>query len=189
LVLDSDPAHLAARCGASIDESQLSLDYWGAKVHITWPGLMATSDQGQELSTFDHAMLLYYLAQADGAPMADRWIAFRELPDGAFYHQAFTGYSGNQLAASFGSRPNDFAAAAQAMHGIRLTGLTEFAFAFQPLPRLRLAAALYPGDEDFPAQASILFDAAASHYMVIDGLALLGAGLARRLQKLDPQAG
>jgi len=187
-VLAHDPIQLAARCGASFNESQLSFAYWGAHVHITWPALTAESDQGHALSTFDHAMLLYYLSQADGTPQADRWIAFRELPDGAFYHQAFTGYSGNQLAAAFGSRPDDFTTAAQAMHGIRLTAFAEHAFAFQALPRIRLAAALYPGDEDFPAKAAVLFDAAASHYMVTDGLALLGAGLARRLQKLDPQA-
>jgi len=188
VVLTQEPVQLAARCGASFDSGRLSLTYWGAHVHITWPALTAESDQGHALSTFDHAMLLYYLAQADGAPMADRWIAFRELPDGAFYHQAFTGYSGNQLAQTFGDRPDDFAAAALALNGLRLPALAEHAFAFQALPHIRLAAALYPGDEDFPAKAAVLFDAAASHYMVTDGLALLGAGLARRLQKLDPQA-
>jgi hypothetical protein len=51
------------------------------------------------------------------------------------------------------------------------------------LPRIQLAAILWPGDEEFPARASVLFDGAASHYMTIDGLALLGAGLARRLEK------
>jgi hypothetical protein len=48
---------------------------------------------------------------------------------------------------------------------------------------IRLACALWPGDEDFPSKASILFDASASHYMPTDGLALLGSGLARRLIK------
>jgi len=52
-----------------------------------------------------------------------------------------------------------------------------------PLPRIRLASILYPGDDEFPARASVLFDAAASHYMTTDGLALLGAGLVGRLIK------
>ncbi len=67
--------------------------------------------------------------------------------------------------------------------GISLTGLPGLAFAFQPLPRIRLAAILYPGDEEFAARASVLFDAAASHYMTTDGLALLGSGLVGRLIK------
>ena len=49
------------------------------------------------------------------------------------------------------------------------------------MPRLPLAAALWPGDEDLPGRAAILFDASASHYLTTDGLALLGSGLASRL--------
>ena len=61
--------------------------------------------------------------------------------------------------------------------------MAEHAYGFQPLPRIRLAAVLWPGDEDFPTRASVLFDAASNHYMTIDGLALLGSGLASRLAK------
>ena len=43
-------------------------------------------------------MILYYLSYADGTPLADRWIGYRELPDGTFYSQAFQGYSGDRLA-------------------------------------------------------------------------------------------
>ena len=62
-----------------------------------------------------------------------------------------------------------------------LSALPGVAYAFQPLPRIRLASILYLGDEEFPARAMVLFDAAASHYMTTDGLALLGAGLVGRL--------
>ena len=48
---------------------------------------------------------------------------------------------------------------------------------------LYLAATLWLGDDEFPAKASVLFDAASGHYMTIDGLALLGSGLSRRLIK------
>ena len=128
-------------------------------------------------------MLIFYLQTADGAPMADRWISFRELPNGGFYHQAFQGYSGNRVAGAFGESPDLFDAAAKSLGGWRLTGLAEHAFAFQPLPRVRLAVVLWPGDEDFPTKVSVLFDASASHYMTTDGLALLGSGLTGRLIK------
>ena len=41
----------------------------------------------------------------------------------------------------------------------------------------------WPGDEEFPSRASILFDPADIHYLPIDGLALMGSGLAGRLLK------
>jgi hypothetical protein len=113
--------------------------------------------------------------------MADHWIGYRELPGGNFYSQAFQGYSGDRLARIYGEQPEAYEQAAQKLEGVRLTGLPDIAHAFLPLPRIRLASILYPGDEEFPARASVLFDLAASHYMTTDGLALLGAGLVGRL--------
>jgi hypothetical protein len=83
----------------------------------------------------------------------------------------------------YGEKSEAFRQAAHSLQGQSLTSLPGIAFAFLPLPRIRLAAILYPGDEEFSARGSILFDAAACHYMTTDGLALLGAGLAGRLIK------
>lgn len=178
------PQRIAGRTGAEITPDGIQFLYWDQPVHISWPALHATRPpDGDPVSTFDAAMLMYYLHTADGAPMADSWIGFRELPDGAFYAQAFQGYSGNRVAQHFSDDPNRFHAAAQALDGWHLSALADYAYAFRPLPRIRLAAILWPGDEEFPTKASILFDAASHHYMTTDGLALLGAGLARRLEK------
>lgn len=181
-----DPHHVAACSGAEISEAGLRLRYWSNPILVTLPEWQVIRAEGEPCPTFDAGMLLYYLSTADGSPLADRWIAFRELPDGGFYHQAFQGYSGDLLARAIGQQPEALEAAAEALGGIRLPHLAPAAFTFTPLPRVRLAAALWPGDEDFPARASILFDAAASHYLPTDGLALLGAGLARRLIRAVP---
>ena len=174
--------HLAALVEASLESASLRLMYWGRAIEISWPELeLRWIDDGQVLSTFDTAMILYYLDAADGTSLADRWISFRELPNGAFYHQAFQGYSGDLLANRFGENLHDLERAASTLGGVRLPDLAPTAYSFQPLPRLRLAAAMWPGDDDFHTRASILFDAACSHAMTTDGLALLGSGLARRL--------
>ncbi len=176
--------HVAALCGGTLQEPGILLAYWDRETIIVWPELTATYlESKEESSTFDTAMLLYYLTCADGTPMADKWIGFRELPDGGFYHQAFQGYSGNKIADQFGEDPDRYTAASNALGGGALPALAPYAFSFSPLPMIRLACALWPGDDDFPSKASILFDASASHYMPTDGLALLGSGLARRLIK------
>ncbi len=178
------PQILADRCGGTYHNQQVLISYWGRPVSLSWPELSARYEpDGPELVVFDTAMLLYYLVTADGSGMADRWIGYRELPDGAFYANAFQGYSGNRLAHSFGERPQAYTSAAQALGGTSLSGLPGLAYAFQPLPRIRLATVLYPGDEEFPARGIVLFDAAASHYMPTDGLALLGSGIVSRLIK------
>ncbi len=178
----TQPGRVAANCGAGLSDQHIRLSYWGREVAISWPELKASYlADGTPCSVYDEGMLLYYLRQADGTPMADHWIGYRELPGGSFYSQAFQGYSGDRLARAYGDQPEAYTAAATALQGVALTGLPGLAYAFLPLPRIRLASILYPGDEEFAARASVLFDAAASHYMTTDGLALLGAGLVGRL--------
>lgn len=174
----------AVRCGGRVVGSELHLNYWQGKVGFDWETQQARFLPGGEAcSVFDTTLLLYYLKFADGTLMADRWISFRELPGGAFYNQAFQGYSGNRMAQVFGADLEGFHRAAKKLDGIHLSGLTDCAYAFQPLPCIRLAAVLWPGDEEFPTQGSVLFDAAAGHYLPTDGLAILGSGLVSRLVK------
>jgi len=176
------PTQLAARCGGQWVESEVRLRYWGQELAVSWPSLEASQlENGKPCSTFDTAMLLYYLVTADGAALAGKWIGFRELPGGTFYNQAFQGYSGGPLGRALSNRPAEFERAAAGLNGTRVADLAPHAFRFLPLPRLPLAAALWPGDEDLPGRAAILFDASASHYLTTDGLALLGSGLASRL--------
>ena len=183
-VIALQPQALAYRCGGIFQDGQLVLTYWGRQVAIGWPDLQARFLTGEACPVFDTTLLLFYLRSADGEPLGDRWISFRELPGGAFYHQAYQGYSGDQMARYFVDRQAAFHEAARALDGVHLQSLAEFAYAFLPLPRIRLAAILWPGDEEFPTRGQVLFDAAASHYMTTDGLAILGAGLARRLERV-----
>jgi hypothetical protein len=183
------PQHMAELSRARWETGRICLTYWGRPVAVSFPALRASyTDDGLDLPTFDLAMLLFYLDTADGTPPTGRWIGYRELPGGLFYHQAFQGYSGDRLARAFGGDPAAFVRAGLAIGGALLPELGPSAAAFDPLPGLRLAAILWPGDEEFPARAAILFDAAAHHYLPTDGLALIGAGLTGRLLKANPPA-
>lgn len=179
--------HLALCTGAKLEGEALVFPYWDRQVSVTWPDLEAIyQPELENCSVFDLGMLLYYLHTADGIDLADRWISFRELPDGSFYNQAFQGYSGKRVAEHFGEDLEAFHAATRQLGGFQLTALAPAAYAFTPLPRIRLALALWPGDDDFPSHATVLFDAHSHHYMTTDGLALLGSGLARRVIRAGP---
>jgi hypothetical protein len=182
-----NPGRLAVNCGAELVAQKIRLSYWGKLVEISCADYIARNvSDGTECSVYDEGMLLYYLREADGTPLADHWIGYRELPGGNFYSQAFQGYSGDRLARIYGESPEAYEKAAISLGGVSLPTMPGLSYAYLPLPRIRLASILYPGDDEFPARASVLFDAAASHYMTTDGLALLGAGLVGRLiQKIE----
>ena len=96
-----DPGLLAARSAAvytSIEEGtgRFDLAMWGRKVHVSYPDFTVLDEHGQPLDVLSTALLLYYFDRSDSTPIAGRWIAFSELPDGRFYAQAFQGYTGNK---------------------------------------------------------------------------------------------
>jgi len=182
----ADPGAVASRVGGRWGDGVIVVDYWGQAACIPWSTLQPVGESGEPLSSFDAAMLMHHLRSSDGAAPVGRWISFRELPGGDFYHQAYSGYTGGRLARAFGPRPDEFDRAASSF-GDRLEAPAPHAWRFTPLPRVLLAACLWPGDDEVSAQASVLFDEHASRQLPIDCLALLGAGLTGRLLRAAGQ--
>jgi hypothetical protein len=54
-------------------------------------------------------------------------------------------------------------------------------YEFRVLPSVWLAVIYWAGDDEFPARAYVLFDAAAGNYLSTDGLAMLGSHLVNQL--------
>ena len=183
---DRRPEHIAAASGITWDAqaAEFRLRCLNQTYRITWPDLIAyPAEADQPCAANLQGLFLYYLTTADGTPLASRWIAFRELPDGWLYHQAFQGYTGDALVHTFGNELRAFALAAEHIGG-RPEPVGDVGYAFDALPRIRLAVAYWAGDEEFPPHAQMLFDAAASHYLPTDGLAVLGHWLVHRLQAM-----
>ncbi|MGC8779947.1 MAG: DUF3786 domain-containing protein, partial [Anaerolineae bacterium] len=149
---------------------------------VAAPGPGPTEEPPREAHVSIQIVLLHYLLTADGTPPADRWITFRELPDGLFYAQAFAGHAEGVLAEKLGAHLARFKQAAEALGGAALD-LADASYRFQALPRVAVAVLLWEGDEDFPAQARILFDAHAGHYLPTEDLAGIGDWLAHRLTR------
>jgi hypothetical protein len=185
------PESLAARTGSiyaskGSKSGEFKLSFWSREIRLQFPEFTGNfTDTGEVLSTFDRTMLAYYFDVSDGAPMTGEWISFNQIPGGLFYALAFQGYSGDELAKSFGNDSEAFIEA-----NTRINGRREFfgnlAFSYQVLPRVPLMVVCWLGDEDFPPSYRILFDSNAHHHLVTDAYAILGSNLTRRLIKAKP---
>jgi hypothetical protein len=177
-----------ARTGCSLHEDKLHLrllwnDYAVAPATGAVTSLAAHADPP---SAFTQALILSYLVTADGTPPSGHWIAYRDLPDGMFYAQAFRGYAEARLVRELG----DDALARLASRAAQLDGapipIGDAGYAFRILPRVDLGAVFWLGDEDLPSRTSILFEDTAPHYMSTDGLAVLGSHLVDALLQPAP---
>lgn len=184
---EANLADLAGRTGAAYHQStgEMGIPLFGKRLIIT-PELMVLEEKSREKAGLNtQALLLYHLTCSDGVLVTGRWISFRELPDGGFYHQAFQGYTGHQLAKTFQNDIGGLKSAALSLGG-RPEAMGDLAFSFRALPRVPVALIYWLGDEDFPASARILFDASAGHHLPTDACALLGSTLTRRLIPQKP---
>jgi len=190
---DMVPPLVAYRSGAAYrpcvigaggaETGEFTLSFWDEDYAVTWPhGSVHRVDSRQPPPITTQILLLHYLIKADGIPLADRWVAFREFADGLMYDSAFQRRSGDRIAARFGRDRERFIQAARALGGIRLT-YGDASFMFRLLPRLPVAVILHQADDEFSAAANVLFDATAEHYLDIEDLAVLGGMVASRLIK------
>jgi len=183
----ADPARCAALAGCAQSPQGIVVPFFGRPHIVTHPegDVRAVNPAHAEEPPRDahvsiQIVVLHHLLTADGTPPADRWLAFRELPDGLFYAQAFAGHAEGLLAEKLGANLDGFRRAAESLGGSPLD-LANAAYRFQAFPRLAVAVLLWEGDEDFPAQARILFDAHAGHYLPTEDLAGIGDWLAHHL--------
>ena len=168
---------VAQRSGGVFDGNAIRLMVWGKEFTITQSDCIVRDADGTEARMDRQALVLMYLNTADGTPRAGKWLRYRELPGGMFYSQAFRGYAEERLAKAFHGEPEKFAHAATQIGGARVSFGNSEAFEFIAMPRIHIAAVLWSGDEDFPTAATILFDAASSHYLPTDVVGALGSQL------------
>lgn len=176
-----DPYGAALRAGAEVvggaAGAEVEVCYWGRRVRVACGTGQVAAAAGEALPLPVQLLVLHYLITADGTPLADRWLSFRDLPDGRFYDAAFRRRACFPLAQAFGERRDLFLAAGRRLEGRPLT-YGDASFMFQVLPRVRVAAVLYTQDDEFPADANVLFDASLRHYLPIEDVAVLGGMVA-----------
>jgi len=182
--LDPYIASYKAACDFRPEEEggRFLIRFFGDDYVVRFPEISVHTDDGREPDVATRLIILHYLIHADGAPPADQWIAFRELPSGRVYDSAFQGRSSLRLVRTFGMDEKGFTAAANALGGDPLT-FGDASFMFRLLPRVSMAVILHLGDEEFGPNVTALFDAAASHSRPIEDLAVLGGMLASKLIK------
>lgn len=181
-----DPGLVAARSGVSYltldpEHGEFHFLFFGKAVTLTWPNLTGYSDTDDELPPIIQALLLYYLITADGTAPTGKWVSFADLPAGRMYNAAYQGYSGDEVVKEFGLDLLAFSSACLKAGGTPVE-IGSASFMFEALPHVPLLITYWLGDEDFPSSCKILFDSSATHYLPIDGCAIIGSMLAGKLR-------
>ena len=119
-----------------------------------------------EVDLFSSSLILHYLLNADGTPLRGEWISYRELPDGLFYSNTIPGI----LKPLINKYENDgklFLKKAVQMGGV-INDNFKFSAVIYPFKMFPTLIIFEEKSEEFDADARVLFDRSASHYLKTD---------------------
>lgn len=169
-----EPEQMAAQSGCPFDPV-LSVFYVTLLDHpftVSFPaGSVKYQDTDLEPYFVLQIIMINYLSRADGTPLSYNFVPYRSLDGGAVYADAFFKTAVWPLTQAFGSCPELLVLAAAPYGGIPYPQGTGTGVLLYLLPRVPLLYKIWPGEEEFPAQANILFDATANHYLHTEDLA------------------
>jgi len=162
----------------------ISLDYLNRSYRISLPDIeISLADSDEEVPLRDKILLLHYIIQAKGTPLANKSIAYKELPEGVGYFRTFHKRAIKPLVDHFGSQPEKLLDIAKELGGAK-AAVGDVAVTINAFKRVPITFVLWRGDEEFPPDGSIMFDATVSDYLPIEDINVLSERIAWKLVRL-----
>ena len=161
----------------------IAVEYLNQSYQITLPGIeISLVDSEAEVPVKDKILILHYLTLAKGTPAANKYIAFKDLPEGANYFPTFSKRSIEPLVSYFGRESHRLIDVASRLGGRRVD-YGDVAVAISAFPRVPVTLVLWQGDDEFPPRGNIIFDATISDYLYTYDIIVICETIAWKLVK------
>jgi len=115
-----------------------------------------------------------------GAKRTHNWVPFYQLQNASPFTAAFDKGILKPLAASFNGKEQQLCHALKRMSGVSLAA-NHTAMEVKAFECIPIRVLFWEGDEDFPAQANLLFDESATDYNHVESIVTIASSLLHRL--------
>ena len=167
---------IAGRSGfALIGEENLRIPFLDRVYTISYPDFTFSdaTDASAEVPLQEQVLLLHYLLGCQ-PKLTGQWVAYREIPGAGFYYGAFVKRAIDPLKKVFGQNVQALKKAADRL-GATPVDTGQAAYRLDVLPYAPIQIIVWEGDDEFPAEANILFDASIGDYLSPEDAAWLGS--------------
>ncbi|MFH0958041.1 MAG: DUF3786 domain-containing protein [Pseudomonadota bacterium] len=182
-----DPAWTANQAGASLSGQNLLLPHLNMNIQLDLKTKkFSIQGTGEEAPIWLSILSLHYLNSARGEKPRGRLKHFREFKDGTFYEAAFNRRTKEILIAVFGKDPSPMIGAGLTLGGKALDN-GDAAIELQYFPFLPITCVIWKGDDEFPPEASVLFDETAGLYFSAEDMAVAAQMAVLELMRHSPK--
>lgn len=185
IYLEMDHEELIQRFHLESDEEAMYVIYFHEKYRLDKKSGMLTLDSDPDrILSFNTVMSIYNLFyySRPGAKIKGEFVPYRQVKRAAPFAPAFQRTVVNPLAGKFNGRQELLEKACKAMGGVPIrqgdVGYQLNAFNCIPVQVL-----FWDGDDEFEAQANILFDADITDFLHEESVCCIGSDLVRRLSE------
>lgn len=169
-----DPGRLAVKAGARYQDRRIIVPHLDRELVLNVESQQFhVKETGEEAPIWLAILTLHYLNNADGRQPTGKLKHFREFKDGHFYEPAFNRRTKEILVSVFGQDPAGMIAAGERLKA-EILDTGDAALKLVYFPYLPITCILWKGDEEFPPEASVLFDESADLYFSAEDMAVAG---------------
>ena len=151
------PEEMAAKSGVPYADGGFSLTLLTRTVTVSWPEMEAIfTDDGTAAAANIRILLARLIMEGRLTSAHGKMLAYTDMPWGNVYAQQFRGRCILRLAGTYGNNLPGFRSACEQLGG-QPAASGDVSYDMPVLPGLTLRLILWEGDDEFPAQAQILF--------------------------------
>ncbi len=141
------------------DKDTICIDFLDRIYRVKYPSFdfEAEAKGAKEVPLQEQVLILHYMLGCSDRKITGNWISYREIPGAAFYFSAFVQRAIDPLKKVFGTNADRIGKPARALKGTAIEA-GDAGFEFSVLPKAPMQLILWEGDDEFPAEANIVFD-------------------------------
>jgi hypothetical protein len=170
------------RCHYSVDLRQYSIEVWGDQYHFDLTN--SKTKHVAAISPLPHKyfdlFVIYYLLRAKNIRLSGEWVSEKDLPGGSAFFRGPHQIPTELICKRFNNDLQQFKICCEILGGTSIE-MADAAFRFSITPDIPVAVLYWIGDEDFPAEAKILYDRSVSELLSLDILFALAVGVCTRV--------
>lgn len=179
----SDLGLVCERTGAApAGEGALTVRFLNETYRVDRAGQSITGPGGETVTGRMVALILHYLTQGDGMALTGKEIGFPQVPGAGFYEGPFRGRIVSRIVRRFGADPSLLLKCGMDLGG-RKASYGDAAMTFDLFPYVPATLIVWRGDEEFSANANVVFDACIGNYLTVEDVVIGCEELVNRLSK------
>lgn len=175
-----EPEDIAQKSRAYYDseKKQFTLTYFNKEYLISYPdgNIVLKNDNEKDVSSNENRMLIHkmlilsYLYRATNSGFTSKWVPFRELEGVGYAYHGFAKSGIDKLIEVFGKEGELFLKAGFKLGGEKVK-VGDVGIKIDVLPNVPMIFGLWLADDEFPADATILYDCSAVKELHVEDLA------------------